>query len=141
MITSICSESCDSDAFDRRTSTGSLQKPEFLCIRLTQASSNQSTSGMHRGWMASIDSIFKYLTMSQRKQEKRWFSFLQYRCGFCRDVLRYVPLRGIWWLLCLLGFRQFYCPHCFGISIRPTSWFRWLLTPFRCLYHWTLGRL
>jgi hypothetical protein len=73
--------------------------------------------------------------MNTSKESRPWLQSLKYKCHFCRKVLVKVPLSGLWYLLLLLGFRSYYCPHCFGARIRPCGWLRLLLAPFWAIFN------
>ncbi len=67
---------------------------------------------------------------------------LQFRCNFCRDPLRPTPWSFTEVLLALVGFRHLYCPHCFGIALRPFGVMTLLLWPLFAVWRgltWLLG--
>ncbi|MFO0977363.1 MAG: hypothetical protein U0996_13265 [Planctomycetaceae bacterium] len=43
-------------------------------------------------------------------------------------------MKGFSYALWILGFREYYCPHCFEIRVRPAWWLKWLVAPFRYLW-------
>ena len=69
--------------------------------------------------------------MSAPRHSPLWKEVLRYRCDFCRNVRVRVPLTALGFLVWLLGFRGYYCPHCFQVRIRPCGWLKLLLAPFR----------
>ncbi len=69
--------------------------------------------------------------MSAPRHSPLWSEALRYRCGFCRKVMVRVAPTAFWFLAGLLGFRQYYCPHCFQVRVRPFGWLKVLLRPFR----------
>lgn len=70
------------------------------------------------------------LTMSPRSSS--------YRCNFCRENLRPVPTDLRQFVLGLFGARDFQCPHCFGVRLRPwgllkcLTWPLWLVVRVLC---------
>gem|GEM_PF-420367 len=60
-----------------------------------------------------------------------WRDALRHRCGFCRVIMRTVPLTFLWGMVWPLGLRRYYCPHCFEMRVKPTGWLLMVLAPFR----------
>jgi hypothetical protein len=78
--------------------------------------------------------------MSAQKHSPKWTDSIRYKCHFCRNVLLKVPSDSVWFLFLLLGFRRFYCPHCFEMRIRPCGWLRGLLAPAWILFNVLRGK-
>ena len=89
---------------------------------------------------ASINQRRNHRKMAPPSFSARMAEALRYKCSFCRAHMSKVPLTLLWIPLWLIGFRQYYCVHCFEIRIRPTGWLRWLLSPFRMLFRFLSGR-
>ena len=69
--------------------------------------------------------------MSAPRHSPIWVEAKRFRCDFCRDVLLRVPPTAFWFAVSLIGFRRYYCPHCFQERIRPCGWLKYLFLPFR----------
>ena len=66
----------------------------------------------------------------------------QFRCNFCRDPLKPTPWNFTEVLLACIGLRHLYCPHCFGIALRPFGLMTLLLWPLFAAWRglaWLLG--
>jgi hypothetical protein len=78
--------------------------------------------------------------MSASQHSPSWKKSLQYKCSFCREYLRKVPLTAFWLMLLLFGFRRYYCPHCFQMRVRPGGWLKMALAPFWLILNVLKGR-
>jgi len=85
----------------------------------TQCSSLAAASYSPTNWAAS-DTGFRFA--NHMSQIPKWLNYVPYRCSFCRENLKKLPLRGLDWLRLLLLLRPYHCPHCFCCSIRPFAW-------------------
>lgn len=100
----------------------------------------QKTAFVRNPMSASTKSRPAGRPMSASKHSPRWIEAIRYKCHFCRNVLRKVPLESIWFLLLPLGFRRLYCPHCFEMKIRPSGWLRLLISPLWILFNFLRGK-